>query len=339
MRCIALALALTWGAAAAVDAATQAPASAAAHGRDLVVDGVRLWVREAGRAKAGQPAVVFLHGGPGYNSHSFAVQAGRSLESEVRMVYLDQRGSGRSERPWTREYSMARLVADLEGVRRQLGLSRMVLLGHSFGGLLALEYAATHPERVAKLILVSAASDIPASCQARVDFLADRYPAELQAARERQAQGQLGRHVCDLAFGSAPAGAQERINNETMFPDLQKAKEQAVVDASSGLRNTGELSSALFAQGLFDLRFKRPNRVTMPTLVMAGAHDFAIGLQAQRDLAASLRRARWVEFSQSGHFPYLDEPEKFREEVLRFLRTTTLEAGCLDANCGETSPR
>jgi proline iminopeptidase len=304
--------------AAAVNVAT--PVDAVAAGRHLVVDGVRLWLREAGRAKVSQPPVVFLHGGPGYNSHSFAVLAGRGLEGDLRMIYLDQRGSGQSERPWTRDYSIARLVADLEGVRRQLGVTRMVLMGHSFGGLLALEYAAAHPKRVARLVLVSAASDIPASCQARVDFLGQRYPVDLQAARDRQVQGQLGRHVCDLAFNTAPAGAHQRINDETMFPDPQRAAEQAAVDAASGLKNTGELGAALFSQGLFDHRFTRPDRLTMPVLVMAGAHDHAIGLQAQRALAASLRQGRLVAFSQSGHFLYLDETRKFQDEVRRFLR-------------------
>lgn len=317
----AMYLVLCFGAAAADTSTVRlGTEKATAEGRHLVIDGVRLWLREAGRLQAGQPPVVFLHGGPGYNSHSFAVQAGRGLEEDLRMIYLDQRGSGRSERPWTHDYSITRLVADLEGVRRQIGVSKMVLMGHSFGGLLALEYAAAYPARVAKLVLISAASDIPASCQARVDFLAERYPADLGAARIRQEQGLIARHVCNLAFDSAPADVRARVNDEVMFPDLQRAREQANVDAVAGLKNTGELGGALFSQGLFDYRFAHAGDLPMPVLVMAGTRDHAIGLPAQRALAAKLPRGRLVEFEQGGHFLYLDEPEKFRDEVRRFLR-------------------
>lgn len=293
------------------------PALAADGGRHLVVDGVRLWLREAG--PAGGTPLLFLHGGPGYNSHSFAVQAGPLLEPRQRLIYLDQRGSGRSERPWTGDYSIARLVTDLEGLRRQLGIRQWHVAGHSFGGLLALEYAAAHPDRVRKLVLISAASDIPAACQARVDFLAGRYAEDLAAARARQAAGELGRHVCDLAFNSVPNDIRERVNDETMFPRAELAAAQAAVDAASGLRNTGELGGALFGQGLFDYRFSQHARLRMPTLVLAGGADHAIGLPAQRALAAALPQARLVELPAAGHFLYLDEPQRFSEALLSFL--------------------
>src|SRR5438270_3038605 len=121
---------------------------------DVVLNGVRLWYRIAGTPTSNTPPVLFLHGGPGYNSYSFAHIEGPLLEKTVRMIYLDQRGSGRSERPWTRDYKMQTLVADIEALRRSLGVPRLAVIGHSFGGTLALEYAAAHPEHVAKLVLV-----------------------------------------------------------------------------------------------------------------------------------------------------------------------------------------
>src|SRR5207245_7353607 len=93
--------------------------------------------------------------GPGQGSYHFAALVGPSLEHSLRMVYFDQRGSGTSERPWTGEYSMATLVEDIEGLRRELGVPQIALIGHSFGGALALEYAATYPARVARLVIVS----------------------------------------------------------------------------------------------------------------------------------------------------------------------------------------
>src|SRR2546428_5925965 len=121
----------------------------------VVVNNVRLWYRVAGRLAPGVPPVVFLHGGPGQGSYHFAALVGPSLEHSLRMVYFDQRGSGNSERPWTGEYSMATLVEDIEGLRRELGVPQIALIGHSFGGTLALEYAATYPAHVARVVIVA----------------------------------------------------------------------------------------------------------------------------------------------------------------------------------------
>ena len=128
----------------------------------VVVGDVRLWYKVAGHGAKGAPPLLFLHGGTGYNSYSFEAQAGAALEKKLQVIYLDQRGSGRSERPWRGEYSIAALVDDIEALRKTLGVDRLALMGHSFGGTLALEYAAKYPGHVAKMVLVSAASDIPA---------------------------------------------------------------------------------------------------------------------------------------------------------------------------------
>src|SRR5580693_6177420 len=96
--------------------------------------------------------LVFLHGGPGYNSYSFEKTIGAKLEDHAQMIYFDERGSGRSERPWTKNYEMASLTQDLEALRKSLGIPQISLIGHSFGGTIALEYAARYPDQVQKLI-------------------------------------------------------------------------------------------------------------------------------------------------------------------------------------------
>ena len=308
------------------------PAAIAATGADagdtglhagehhLVVDGVRLWYRVAGSGAAGAPPMVFLHGGPGYNSHSFAVLAGPALERSLRVVYFDQRGSGRSERPWTREYSIDRLVEDVEALRRALGVPQIALMGHSFGGSLALEYAAKYPAHVARMILVGPASDIPAACAARVEYLGQHYADALARARADTA-GRNGqpRDDCDLAFNTVNGDEGQRVNNEVMFPDLRLAQEQDSVDAASGLRNTGELSQALWSTGFLSYRFAAHDRIRMPVLILAGGQDYAIGLPSQRALAKSLPSARITEYERAGHFLYRDEPERFTREVVEFL--------------------
>jgi proline iminopeptidase len=286
-----------------------------------IVNGVRLWYKVAGQdtGKSGAP-LLFLHGGPGYNSYSFEVQAGHALESRLKMIYLDQRGSGRSERPWTGAYSMPAMVEDIEALRKQLGVPRLALMGHSFGGALALEYAAAYSQHVAKLVLVSAASSIPDACAARVAFLTQRYPAELAQARAAAAERKEAPDDCYFAFNSVPDDIRDRVNDETMFPDMARVQEQKDVDAKSGLRNTGELGGALWNNGFLSYRFDRYARLTMPVLVLAGKDDYAIGLPAQRALASRLPQAKLVEYAGAGHFPYLDVPQRFTRDVVGFLR-------------------
>lgn len=285
---------------------------------NVVLNGVRIWYRVAGNTKSNLPPLVFLHGGPGYNSNSFSVLAGPRLEETIRVVYYDERGSGRSERPWTGHYQLDTLVEDVEALRRALGVAKIAVLGHSFGGTLALEYAAKYPNRVSRMVLVGAGSNMPAACAARVDYLSQHYATLLSRARADTA---AGRHWtdCRLALDMLPDSLREKVNNESMFPDLTLARTQDSLDAASGLRNTGELSRALFRGGLLNYRFASPQRVTMPVLILAGKEDYAIGLPQQRALAGALPNARIVEYERSGHFLYLDQPERFTRDVVAFL--------------------
>ena len=93
-----------------------------AQGKPAAVNGVRLWSKVSGQSVRGQAPVLYLHGGPGYNSYSFEKTIGMRLEKHMQVVYFDQRGSGRSERPANGDYSMGALVEDVEAHRKQLGV-------------------------------------------------------------------------------------------------------------------------------------------------------------------------------------------------------------------------
>jgi len=182
-------------------------------------------------------------------------------------------------------------------------------------------YAAAHPEHVAKVVLVSAASDIPAACAARVDYIASHYGDRLDKARAEATARNETPDACFYAFNTVGPDLHQRVNDEVMFPDMLVGKRQDAIDAKSGLRNTGELGNALFGGGFTQYRFAHPERVTMPVLVLAGAADYAIGLPAQRALGQALPHARVVEYAGAGHFLYLDAPDRFTRDVTDFLAT------------------
>lgn len=115
----------------------------------LTSDTVKLFVKVAGKG----PVCIYLHGGPGQDFLSFEKMGGASLEKCLTMVYLDQRGSGHSQN--AKNYSLDRVVQDVEEIRLKLGVEKVYLLSHSFGGVLAINYALKYPEHLSGIIMAN----------------------------------------------------------------------------------------------------------------------------------------------------------------------------------------
>jgi pimeloyl-ACP methyl ester carboxylesterase len=115
----------------------------------------KLHVRMAGGPRSGN-ALVAVHGGPGMSS-DYMTSLERLAGPDFAVVTYDQRGTGRSSSPAeiASSYTLAKYVADLEAVRQAIGVDQIHLLGHSWGGVVAMSYAAAHPEHVRSLLLVS----------------------------------------------------------------------------------------------------------------------------------------------------------------------------------------
>ena len=105
-------------------------------------DGVQLYAN----VKGSGPACLYVHGGPGSGSYWMEVFMGDSLEQHFRMIYLDQRGVGRSSGSNDGNYSLERMVQDFEEVRISLGIKEWFTIGHSFGGVLQMAYVKNNPE-------------------------------------------------------------------------------------------------------------------------------------------------------------------------------------------------
>ena len=298
-------------------AATGPRASTGEH--YAVLNGVRHWYRVAGEAFETPEPVVFLHGGPGQGSVHFAELAGPWLEGSLRMVYFDQRASGRSGPSPDDVYTLPMLVADLEALRQTLGARRLALIGQSFGGTLALEYAAAYPERVTAIVFVAGLWDIALQCQLRNRTLAERAP-EAYARVRADAEG-AGRNEC-LEFRAFPdRDAYEAYGDAIMFPDSTVRLRMEAVERYYEYHNLGALGAGLFRTGLATYRFDAADRITMPVLVIAGRHDGAARPEGLRALAERLPLATYAEYEASGHFVYLDELPRFARDVIAFLRT------------------
>jgi len=121
-----------------------------------------LFVRDTGRRDA--PCVLYLHGGPGYNSWTFeASMTDTLLTAGYRIVTYDQRGCGRSHKASQEEYTFDIALSDIDTLFSRLHVQKMLIVGHSFGGTLAMKWASLHPEQVLGVLLIGAPLSYPNS--------------------------------------------------------------------------------------------------------------------------------------------------------------------------------
>jgi proline iminopeptidase len=287
MLCL-LPIALHSHAPASPTLAASSPLSAGVH--RFKVGGVELWYRVAGKT-AGVP-VVFLHGGLGEGSQVFQAFGGPQLEKTNRIIYFDQRGAGRSDRPKdAASYSIDILVNDVEQLRQHLGIPTGVLLGHSFGTQLSLEYAVKYPQHTAALILAAATPHLARSIDLQCERLQHEDPEAF--ARAVNPIGALPRCNTMAAYSGDQSKAFAMRN---LFPDPATGKKVEALDNADGLCNTGEAAAALFRKGLLRYHFTDTAKVRASVLLIAGGRDFQAAIEPQRDLVKELPNALLLEY-------------------------------------------
>ena len=279
------------------------PESGAAREGMVAVRGVELFVRRVGQG----PPTVVLHGGPGAH-HDYLLPGFDALADGRELIYYDQRGGGRS--PVARDVAVGwtEQVADLDALRTAWGLERLTLAGYSWGGLLALLYAESHPGRVGRLALISPA---PAWRSARDQFegaFARRNldPAFQEARRQLRESGLRERD---------PVAFQQRIFELSVAPyffDPERARDL------TPFRVTGRTQQEVWQSlGNFDLRPRLPELRGIPAIVLHGEED-PIPIEAART-AAGLIGAEFHALPRCGHVPYVEVFEAFRTLVGGFL--------------------
>ena len=267
------------------------------------VRGISIFER---RLVDGPAPVVILHGGPGAH-HDYLLPGFDRLAEGRTLLYYDQRGGGRSAVPREVPVGWREQVADLDALRSLWSLERLTLAGYSWGGLLAVLYALQHPDRVARLALVSCA---PVWRGARGVFerrLAERNAApEIQAARRELSESGLRE--------SDPERYRRRLFELSVagyFHDWRRAAEL------TPFRITGRTQQEVWdSLGDFDLR---PDlaRLSLPALVLHGDSD-PIPLEAAEALAGGLG-APLERIPACGHVPYVEAPDRFATALHAFL--------------------
>ena len=257
----------------------------------------------SGPAMRERPTLVLLHGGPGFDHTTFKPDYGR-LADVAQIVYLDHRGNGRSERGDPSRWTLDVWADDVRNFCDVLGIERPVVLGWSFGGMVAMHYAARHPDHPAKLVLQST--------MARLDV--DRITEGFRRVG--------GAEAADVARCFWSCGAD---------PDALAAYASTCLPLYSpnlpdpdGITRT-QLNLDLLADPAGVMRDMNllPGlaSVRCPTLVIAGEDDPVCTIDAGEEIAAALPPAhvRFERFPGTGHFAHLDDPGRFFGLLREFL--------------------
>jgi proline iminopeptidase len=263
----------------------------------------------------GDEVVFLLNGGPGLpcdylrDAHSFLTGHG------FRVVAFDQLGCGASDRPTDKAlWTIGRYVEETEAVRRALGLGKVHLLGHSWGGWLAIEYALTHPEALKTLILEDTAADLPHLMEEMHRLRAALGTETVEMLIAHEADGSFDhpeyqaaitllnyRHVCRLQTWPVPLLASLNAWNMAPYMEMQGPNEFLYIGNLKDWNRTADL-----------------HRIACPVLITVGRHDEITPACALR-MKQNLSQAELVVFPNSSHMPFYEEPAAYDPVLLAFL--------------------
>jgi proline iminopeptidase len=277
----------------------------------LAVDGGEIWYRVTG-TDAGTP-VMLLHGGPGYSS--YYLKTLESLGDERLVVRYDQLGSGRSGRiSDTTMFTIAHFVAELDSLRRHLGLERVALYGHSWGTILAVEYYRAHPAHVAALMLGSAALDLPA-WERNARSLLETLPDSMQrAVHMREAEGNYEAPDYQAALGEFYA---RYVWLRPVEADLDSTMATANFDIYMYMQGPSEFTITGTLKD-YDARPFLP-QIQVPVLYTVGEFDEA-NPDLVTEFADLMPDARVVVIPDAAHITSWDNPQADLRALRDFLR-------------------
>lgn len=274
--------------------------------------------------------VVMVNGGPGASRTVFWGALDFLKEQGYQVVYFDETGVGRATREIAGKHSPWNTVADIESLRKHLQVEKLVLAGHSYGGIPAVQYALKYPNRVEKLLMLSASVDAT-SQQMNVDAAAylrkTFFPQQWEKLEAMRASGVLSSNM-------------EYLNAFTT-PDIGYASDWYRRENRSGLRkyrskdnrdrfnmevyfdiagNDAEVEIGGTLKGI-NVNTEQFKSFSIPTLILNGRIDWKTTPEMAYRFYKMLPQGvgQLVFLEQTGHWTWAEEPEKFAEIVTKFM--------------------
>ena len=279
----------------------------------IEIRGTRLYVDQRGPEHA--PALLYLHGGPGSGSYDFMSFQGGRLSRQLRLIGVDQRGVQQSD-PLDGPVTEHDLIADFEALREALGLQSWSILGHSYGGRLALRYAVMHPDAVATVTFENPPWDMVLVTDTLVraalellpeeKFPAHHGPATKTMWEERIALvGRLGGRRMEIYL--SPAAKDLQLPADTDLSDEIQSRARRFADEIT--RTPGFVESLL----------PQLSRITQPALLIKGEHDPVTSADEIDRFRSDVPDGTYYFASGAGHFVHAEQPDTFAEIVSEFV--------------------
>ena len=271
----------------------------------ITSDGLSLYYEISG---IGQPC-IYLHGGPGYWSKSFQHFTHALLESSLKMVYLDQRGCGRSEHSPTQEYTLTRLIDDLEELRQFLGFDEWYLMGHSFGGILAVNYAYKYPENTKGVILTNATLNMVDSFKHQI-----RKGSEILGLSMEKFQRDHLETIMHTYYTVLSMLLEKEQYFTLQYTDLHN--KNFVDNIDEELATDPNFQRFVFSSKEYfqDFTLQTP-KIKAPVLIIAGEYDDAVGPVHQKFKFKNQK----IHLLKTAHHPYIENQQEFKHAVLNFI--------------------
>ena len=266
-------------------------------------DRVKLFSKLSGNG----PVCIFVHGGPGAWSKSFEDMKGNSLERKLRMLYFDQRGCGRSDTSVKKNYSLDRMVDDIEAIRQNLGVEKIYLLSHSFGGIIAVNYAKKYANHLLGLILANSTLDLDNSLEQQIKHINELINTNYTVTNKDSIL---------KTFWLARHELSERGLDYKMLSDSKKA-----VDMLDSIDNSYNLRRD-FAKHVWDYKSYREDfskdtkNIKVPVLIITGKKDYAIGVDHYKLFKFPNKKVVSID---GGHLLYYEQNKAFTDAIFSFI--------------------
>ncbi len=288
----------------------------------LPVGDYKIWYRRIGGDHPRYPPLLVLHGGPGA-LHNYLLNLKELASEDRQVIFYDQLGCGNSDIPDDLSlWRVERFVEELGQVINGLGLEKFHLLGQSWGGMLAQEYALTQPGNIESLILANTLSSIPLWV-AEANRLRQELPPQIQATLLKHEEARTTsseeyqtamltyyeRHVCRVPWPDFVAYSFEHTNDGPVYLYMNGPSEFHVTGVIKDWDITGRLGE-----------------IKLPCLIISGRFDESTPV-INEVLHQGIKNSEWVVLENSSHLAHVEEPELYFSSVRRFLSKVDQASG------------
>lgn len=278
------------------------------EGKLININGTELFVKVVG---SGEPIIV-VHGGPVLD-HSYLYSHLEPLSENYKLIFYDQRLSGRSSANVdSSDISLSTFVKDIKELQSHLDLEEAHVLGHSWGGLLAMKYAISYPSYIKSLMLINSMAPTSELWHKEETILARRKTEEDSLARQKIMQSEPFRD-------NSPEAIEKllELSFRNQFYNRENAKKLDLFVPNDYMARSRSFSHLMADLSDYDL-LQELEKMDLPTLVIYGASEPATNISGPV-LDKHIPNSDYTIIKKSGHFPFIEQPLEFRQTVQDFL--------------------